>query len=258
MSRRFFPAAIVLPPLFGWLKHLGEHAGLLSNELGISFVALANTAAFLIFLWLSSRKVFKEEQRSRIKKALEVSEQRLKLATQSGNMGVWDWDIATNNMVWDEAMFRLRGIEAHNAPVPYEAWEEGIHPDDRRAASDSLHSAMRGGQEYKPIFRVVWPDGTTHILSDAGVVVRDKEDAPLHMIGITWDITELKKALEEVKTLRGLLPICAWCKNIRTEKGEWVHIEQYIESHSDAAFTHGICENCAAKIRAREGMPNAK
>ena len=61
-------------------------------------------------------------------------------------------------------------------------------------------------------------------------------------------IRELQAALSEVKTLSGLLPICASCKKIRDDKGYWSQIEEYIRKHSDAEFTHGLCPGCAEKL----------
>ncbi len=62
-------------------------------------------------------------------------------------------------------------------------------------------------------------------------------------------IARLQKALDEVKTLSGLLPICAACKRIRNnENGSWQPIEDYIADHSDADFTHGICPDCANRL----------
>lgn len=60
-------------------------------------------------------------------------------------------------------------------------------------------------------------------------------------------IQELRKSLSEVKTLRGLLPICAGCKRIRDDKGYWNRIEEYIRDRSDAEFSHGICPDCERK-----------
>ena len=57
-------------------------------------------------------------------------------------------------------------------------------------------------------------------------------------------IDELQRALKEVKTLSGMLPICAHCKKIRDDKGYWNQIESYIHEHSDATFSHGICQDC--------------
>ena len=60
-------------------------------------------------------------------------------------------------------------------------------------------------------------------------------------------IMHLQKALVEVKTLSGMLPICAWCKKIRNDEGYWQKIESYMKSHLDLDFTHGICNDCAKK-----------
>jgi two-component system, response regulator PdtaR len=61
-------------------------------------------------------------------------------------------------------------------------------------------------------------------------------------------IAHLQNALQEVKTLSGLLPICASCKKIRENESTWQPIEDYIVSHSDADFTHGICPECAHRL----------
>ncbi|TLY24417.1 MAG: PAS domain S-box protein [Nitrospirae bacterium] len=61
-------------------------------------------------------------------------------------------------------------------------------------------------------------------------------------------ILDLTDALAQVKTMKGLLPICASCKKIRTDEGYWKNIEAYIEEHSEASFTHGICQDCAQKL----------
>jgi PAS domain S-box-containing protein len=63
-------------------------------------------------------------------------------------------------------------------------------------------------------------------------------------------IEQLQKALKEVAKLRGILPICAWCKKIRDDQGYWSQLEQYIIEHSDVEFTHGICPGCLPKLEA--------
>jgi hypothetical protein len=59
---------------------------------------------------------------------------------------------------------------------------------------------------------------------------------------------ELQKALGEVKTLSGFIPICSSCKKIRDDKGYWGAVEQYIKQHSTAEFTHSICPDCMVKL----------
>jgi hypothetical protein len=61
-------------------------------------------------------------------------------------------------------------------------------------------------------------------------------------------VLELKKALDEIKTLSGFLPICASCKKIRDDRGYWNEVEKYIGEHSDAQFSHGLCPDCAQKL----------
>ncbi len=58
---------------------------------------------------------------------------------------------------------------------------------------------------------------------------------------------ELSQALDDIDTLSGLIPICSHCKKIRDDKGYWNQIESYIQDHSKAKFSHGICQECAKK-----------
>jgi CheY-like chemotaxis protein len=65
---------------------------------------------------------------------------------------------------------------------------------------------------------------------------------------------QLQRALKTIKTLSGLVPICAWCgKRIQDDDGQWTSIETYIEKHSDAEFTHGICPECLTKFKKELG-----
>jgi len=74
-------------------------------------------------------------------------------------------------------------------------------------------------------------------------------------------IAELQRTLAEVKTLSGLIPICAWCKSVRNDQGYWQTVEQYVHSHSDASFSHSICPSCREKFKdeiARGRQPGEK
>jgi hypothetical protein len=61
-------------------------------------------------------------------------------------------------------------------------------------------------------------------------------------------IGELREAMDNIKVLSGLVPICAWCKKVRDDEGYWQQVEAYVASHSDATFTHAICPECLAKM----------
>lgn len=62
-------------------------------------------------------------------------------------------------------------------------------------------------------------------------------------------ISQLKEALAEIKTLKGCIPICAWCKKIRDDEGCWDQLEAYISKHTDASFSHGLCPDCLEECR---------
>jgi PAS domain S-box-containing protein len=102
-------------------------------------------------------------------------------------------------------------------------------------------------------------EGTEHYQTSLSLI-RDAEGTVVEIVG--RNITELKRvegererlireledALAKVKTLRGLLPICASCKKIRDDKGYWTQVEVYLRNHSEARFTHGLCPECAKKL----------
>lgn len=67
-------------------------------------------------------------------------------------------------------------------------------------------------------------------------------------------IADLQTALSEVKTLRGFLPICASCKKIRDDQGYWTRIESYLQEHSEATLSHGLCPDCLKRYRAEMGL----
>lgn len=75
--------------------------------------------------------------------------------------------------------------------------------------------------------------------------IKGDDDKVLFVICISKDITELRKTQDQLKTLRGILPICSHCKNIRNDKGAWLQLEEYIAINSEAEFSHGICPSCA-------------
>jgi len=78
--------------------------------------------------------------------------------------------------------------------------------------------------------------------------IKNENGNVIGLFGISRDITELVKAEEALKKLEGIIPICMHCKEIRDEKGSWNQLEKYICEHSEAQFSHGICEKCIEKF----------
>jgi PAS domain S-box-containing protein len=133
-------------------------------------------------------------ERKQTEKALSESEHRLSLATESAGIGIWDWDIITDEMTWDEHIFRLYGIDKIPEYYGLEYWQNCLHPDDRDYAVEACQAAVRGEKKYDVEFRVQWPDGTIRWIKGDGVVIRDDDGTPILMIGTNYDITDRKKA----------------------------------------------------------------
>lgn len=134
-------------------------------------------------------------ERERASAQLRQLNERLQLATSAARMGVWDWDVATNVLVWDDAMKRLYGLAADHAVGAYDAWSSALHPEDRAQTEQALSDAFAGTAEFNSIFRIVRPDGEVRHLRAAARLDRDPvTGAPVRMIGVNWDVTTQRLA----------------------------------------------------------------
>ena len=131
--------------------------------------------------------------------SLQKAKDRLTLATRAGGVGVWDWNIPKNQMVWDEQMFRLYGVAREKFSHAIDAWMNGLHPMDRERAVEECNRALRGEGAFDTEFRVVWSDGNVRNIRAMALIQRDALGNPLHMIGTNWDITEQKQAAKELE-----------------------------------------------------------
>ena len=124
--------------------------------------------------------------------ALWETNERLEAAASAGIVGVWDWDIPNNRLVWDKVMYQLYGLRKGEFAEAYEAWASAIHPEDKAYTEGEIQAALRGEREYAPEFRVIWPDGSIHYLKAKSHTTYDDQGKPLRMIGINYDQTEQK------------------------------------------------------------------
>ena len=138
------------------------------------------------------------ERKQAEEKLFEISG-RLQLATASAKAGVWDWNIQTNEMIWDDRMLELYGLTRENFPGGVEAWRQGLHPDDSARSNAECEAALRGEQDFDTEFRVLRPDGTVIHIKANGLVTRDHEGKPLRMLGLNIDITERKQIEDALK-----------------------------------------------------------
>lgn len=119
---------------------------------------------------------------------------RLNLAVQSAQIGIWDWDIIQDHLVWNEQMYRLYGLDLSDFSGVYEAWSTALHPDDFTLATTAIQQAIRGEKDYQPEFRVIHPDGAIRYIQAYAVVQRDALGQAQRMIGVNFDISDRKQA----------------------------------------------------------------
>jgi len=125
-----------------------------------------------------------------------------------------------------------------------------------------LWQTITAGKEWRGEFHNKKKNGELYWESTSISPIRDRAGRVTHYVAVKEDITarkqneaehdqliqDLHDALANVKSLSGLLPICAGCKKIRDDKGYWSQVESYIQKHSDATFTHGLCPDCIKKL----------
>ena len=136
---------------------------------------------------------------NRLFKSHEEQRQRLALATSGTGVGVWDYSVDSGRLIWDDNMFVLYGIRASQFPGAYDAWEQGVHPEDLPAARDQLLRAIQGEGEFDTEFRVVHPTGEVRWIKANGSVLRDANGKVTRVLGTNWDITE-RKRVELIKS----------------------------------------------------------
>jgi PAS domain S-box-containing protein len=146
---------------------------------------------------ITERKLREEE--------LRENEQRLKLATASAKIGVWDLNIEESVLRWDDQMLKLYGLDRKSFGNSVEVWKNSLHPDDKVQATEDYMAALRGERDFNVEFRVVWPDGTIKALKGNAIVLRDAKGNARRMIGVNIDVTEEKKRLEEMYLLNAYL-----------------------------------------------------
>ena len=158
------------------------------------------------FIWsvvqdTSEQKNTEQQLLDAIEKA-DLLALRIQLANTSAQIGVWEWDLSTHTLIWDELMLTLYGITKEQFTESYDDWANAVHPDDIDQAKAQLQDSIEKGVSYEPEFRVIHPDGNVKTLKANAEVIRDKSGAALKMIGVSYDVTEKIEAIKASENAR--------------------------------------------------------
>jgi len=136
--------------------------------------------------------------------ALRASEEPLRLALAAAQMGTWEWNIQTNEVIWSESMAALMGITLAEFDGTFEAIREMIHPDDLDRVIADITRTLKPGHhgEYTSEFRFIRPDGQVRWVLGKGKLLRDQSGQPLRLVGVDLDFTARKRAEEALQVSR--------------------------------------------------------
>ncbi len=220
---------------------------------------------------------YNEASRTAMETALDVrhlTQEELKLVAGSAYCVLWHAaveDRGEPHLHWD---LRAHSEEAddftpiHDTPPDWRvgAWYHGRREEDMFRLAEQATAAIRGGAPgYRQEFLCKSKDGGD-VWFQEDVRIEPAGEKKWQLFGVSMDITErkraeeqrekllkeLQEALAQVKQLRGMLPICSACKKVRNDAGYWDQIENYVRSHSEVEFSHGICPECYRKLYADE------
>jgi len=157
------------------------------------------------FLWVAHLLTERQQNITDLndqERKLRNLSQRLQIALDSSQTGVWEMDIASEDLTWDSRMRQIYDCDPSRPIITREDWSNSLHPDDRDSASEVLATAIRTGSSYSTQFRIIDRNGQIRHVRAFGSVYRDA-DFRKKMVGVNWNITadvKMQEALHDAKT----------------------------------------------------------
>jgi PAS domain S-box-containing protein len=134
--------------------------------------------------------------------ALRSSESRLAEAQRLAHVGSWGLDLRNNNLIWSDEHYHIFGLRPGEIDTLYEIMvEQYIHPEDRGLVRGTVENSRRTLEPFNFYYRVVRPDGVERIIHSLGNVVGDEQGNAIRMFGTAQDVTEIKQAEEQLRTI---------------------------------------------------------
>jgi len=180
---------IILPD--GRLRYLEGHGNCERDEAG-QVVALFGTVMDV------TASVVAEASRAEDEARYRTMSERVLLATQAGQIGIWEWNIKTGALTWDDRMYALYGLPPGEA-LTAQRFYACVHPADRAEEQAQARTTLSGDKPYDTEFRIVRPDGAVRHVRAQATVVRDAEGAPMRMVGVNWDVTEVRNLEQSLR-----------------------------------------------------------
>ena len=187
-------------------------------------------------------------------KSQELSAKEYQILVEQAPIMVWRADLTMGCDYFNDRWLAFTGrtMEQEHG----NGWAAGVHADDLDRCLDIYTKAFARQDTFEMEYRLRRNDGVYRWILARGVPFHNEHGQFAGYIGSCIDVTarvEAEEAIKaahkaELRTLRGLLPICSSCKKIRDDQGRWNELETYIKQRSAAEFTHSICPECAERL----------
>lgn len=132
---------------------------------------------------------------------LNAGEERYRLVVEGSNDGIWDWDVCTGEVYWNDRLFEMTGLSRSDVTTNFDLFAELLHPEDRQRVLNAVTAHLECDEEYDEEFRLRRSDGSYCFCRARGKVQRDERGRPVRMAGVVSDITERKRTEEELVRL---------------------------------------------------------
>ena len=130
-------------------------------------------------------------ERKRIENEINKSDDRFLLAQKAGGIGTFDWNIETNEITWTDELDKIYGLPSGSFKGKYKNWIELIYPEDKERVKDEQKKSIKHHKDWNDFFRIIWPDKSIHWIKAQAITTYNKENQPIRMIGVNFDVTDL-------------------------------------------------------------------
>nr|WP_276521498.1 GGDEF domain-containing phosphodiesterase [Shewanella sairae] len=135
------------------------------------------------------------------KEELIKSQQRLSIAADAAQIGIWDYDLKTQSLHWDNWMYKIYGICPNETQAAYKIWEKSVHPEDLAQAVNDFNKAVSTGENFDSEFRIIRGDGEIRNIQASAKVITDNQNIAIRLVGSNIDITQSKMSENKIYEL---------------------------------------------------------
>src|ERR1700730_7604933 len=207
-SQRIFEQNFARAKIEGRLKDMElemvRKDGMIVHVLLSSLVVNAKTSDSFV----TRTTLYDVTERKRVAEELRLFSERLTLATRAASIGVWDWDLRTHQVYWDEKMFEIYGLPGPDA-IQYEQWLQTVHPEDLARVIDTRKLIVASKSDGAIEFRIIRQNGSVRYIQGAECVVLDKKHEAIRVLGVSVDVTENKNTEYKIQEHANLLGLAS-------------------------------------------------